>query len=226
MPLYKTLGLVTQTGFYLRKSWQSGASVPELQRQWAEDTLERFHFDLKITGEPATDSPLLLVGNHISYIDIAVLLYAVPRVSFVAKKQISYWPIFGAAAKAMNTVFVDRGSKSSRATARDHIRDSLVAGSRIVVFPSGTTKLDESVPWRKGAFEVAHSVNVRVQPFRLSYSPLRLTAYIDNDFFPLHLYKIAKAPRIKIHLEFAPPQTMSDPQKDCETWNAWAKMPF
>lgn len=222
MALYKTLGLVTQTGYYLRKSWDKNASIPNLQKQWAKETLERFGFDLYITGEPAHDRALLLVGNHISYIDIATLMYAVPRVSFVAKKQVGSWPIFGSAAKAMNTVFVDRSSRVSRAMARAQICKSLHEGNRIVVFPSGTTRLDESIAWKKGAFEAAHTSNTRIQPFRIRYSHLRRAAYIDNDFFPVHLYKIASGPRIRIDLEFAPAQTIDDPIWACNKWYAWA----
>lgn len=226
MPLKKTLGLLTQTGYYLKKSWAKDASIPLLQRQWAEDTLQRFGFELTIIGTPADDTSLLLVGNHISYIDIAVLMYAVPQVSFVAKKQVSYWPVFGSAAKAMRTVFVDRASKTSRAGAREKIRESFDSGRRIVVFPSGTTRLDESIPWRKGAIEVAHQSGARVQPFRISYSPLRHTAYIDDDFFPMHLYNIARGPKIHVRLEFTDAQHVNDPHEDCKKWYEWAKTAF
>lgn len=226
MALYKTLGFVRRTGHYLKKSRARNASIPYLQKNWAEETLQRFGFDLHIIGTPAEDKSLVFVGNHISYIDIAVLLQAIPDVSFVAKKQVSFWPLFGHAAKAMNTVFVDRGSSASRSLARHQICDSLRTGRRIVVFPSGTTRLDESIPWRKGAFEAAFQTATRIQPFRLQYSQLRQTAYIDKDFFPFHIYNIARGPRTKVWLEFAPPQDVSEPIADCNKWYAWARQPL
>ena len=51
----------------------------------------------------------------------------------------------------------------------------------ITIFPSGTTRLTEDQPWKKGAFEIAKDAKVPVQLFKLDYSPLRELAYINDD---------------------------------------------
>lgn len=224
MSLLKTFKLIARTGYYLKESRKENASVADLQKSWALETLTRFNVDLQTMGTPSNKTPLLFVGNHISYLDIVLLMAAVPRVSFVAKKELSLWPVFGTAARSLNTIFVDRGSQDSRAAARTAIREGLTAGKRITVFPSGTTTVDEAKQWRFGAFEVAHQMGAYIQPFRLTYTPLRHTAYIDNDFFPWHLYNLARGPHIQARLEFAEPQPVLDPQVDCLKWQEWSKL--
>jgi lyso-ornithine lipid O-acyltransferase len=226
MSLIKTLLFFQQTSHYLIKSRKKNASIPDLQTSWAKETLNRFNIQLHVTGFPDEQKPLLFVGNHISYLDIALLMVAIPNVSFVAKKELGLWPIIGTAARAMNTIFVNRNSSDSRAAARQAVREGLLSGKRIVIFPSGTTKLDEAQEWRKGAFEVAKEIGANIQPFRLTYSPLRHSAYIDDDFFPLHLYNIAGGPQITARLEFHKPVPVGDPKEDCLKWQNWTKNIF
>lgn len=223
MGLKKSLGLVAQTGYYLKESWKPGACIPTLQKGWAQETLERFNIDLEIKGTVSLQKSTLFVGNHIGYLDIAILMAAIPGINFVAKKQLSQWPVFGSAARAMNTIFVDRGSTSSRSTAREALKNGLVSGKRVVVFPSGTTTLTESKSWRYGAFEIAEQLQVPVQPFRLTYTPLRTCAYIDNDFFPWQLYKLARTRKIKTYLEFTEPQIIRSAQNECVKWQRWTQ---
>jgi 1-acyl-sn-glycerol-3-phosphate acyltransferase len=49
----------------------------------------------------------LLVGNHLSYLDIIVLSSIRPCV-FVAKRDVAAWPFFGWLARAAGTIFIDR----------------------------------------------------------------------------------------------------------------------
>lgn len=223
MSILKSLGLVTQTGYYIKESWKKNADVPALQWRWAQDTLERFQIDLSTTGVVSESEPLLLVGNHISYLDIAILMATVPKVSFVAKKELKSWPVFGTAAHAMNTIFVDRSCSQSRTKARDAISEGLQRGSRIVVFPSGTTTLTESRAWRYGVFEIAAQMGIPVQPFRLTYSPLRTVAYIDDDFFPQHLWNLARTIQIFAKLEFGSTELIKNPEIMSQKWQAWTQ---
>ena len=51
--------------------------------------------------------PKLLVCNHASYLDI-LILGSLIKTSFVAKKEVSSWPLLGILAKLQNTIFIDR----------------------------------------------------------------------------------------------------------------------
>jgi 1-acyl-sn-glycerol-3-phosphate acyltransferase len=221
--LSKSLGLVTETYQYLQQSHQANASISALKSEWAQRTLDRLRIDLIVKGTPSSQKPLLFVGNHISYVDIPLLMSAAENLSFVAKQELSLWPVFGAAAKRIDTVFVQRENGVSRKNARTAVSEALQASRRIVLFPSGTTCMHESKQWRKGAFEIASENQCKIQPFRISYRPLRAVAYIDNDFFPWHLYRLFRFERIQATIEFHEPVSITHPYNDCLYWHYWSQ---
>ena len=217
------MGVFAQTYRYLQKSKDPSSCVEELKQQWAHDILGRLRLKLQVVGEVSLDKSLLYVGNHISYLDIAILLRSVPGISFVAKHEISSWPVFGKAAQKIETVFVKREDGDSRKSARKSIHEALDRGQRVAIFPSGTTCITEKKPWKKGAFEIAHEQNHRIQPFRITYNPLRAAAYIDRDFFPVHLYSLFALENIEATIEFHEPVNVTNPLEDCRRWCEWAR---
>ena len=221
--LNQTLSFFKGTYQDLKDSSDDPGVLNQEKMDWAQTTLQRFNIEPEIKGEVQLDPSLLFVGNHISYMDIPLLLATAPKMSFVAKHEISRWPIFGNGAKKLDTIFVKRGKDSSRKATAKTIKDSLNLGKRIVVFPSGTTSIDGLKRWRKGIFEIAESSNCWTQPFRISYTPLREVAYIDRDFFPTHLYKLFGSEDIKAKIEFHEPVKIKDPIPDCNKWQAWAQ---
>src|SRR4029079_11587764 len=63
--------------------------------------------DIVTTGAQVTGRPVLIVSNHVSWVDIVVLAATAPMV-FVAKREVASWPLIGAAARVQKVVFVDR----------------------------------------------------------------------------------------------------------------------
>lgn len=222
-PLANSIGVFTEAYRYLQKSNHPDASVEQLKMEWARSTLTRLKVDLEVKGEAVNGPSMLFVGNHISYLDIPLLMATVNKISFVAKHEISQWPVFGHGAKKIETVFVKREDGDSRKSARKAIHAALDDGKRIAIFPSGTTCISETTSWRRGGFEIAHDKDVYVQPFRLSYFPLRAVAYIDQDFFPTHLYGLLGLKRIEAKIEFHEPVKIKDAIRDCEYWHHWSK---
>ena len=66
-----------------------------------------FGIKIRVSGKASTKSPVLFISNHASYLDI-LILGSLFKTSFVAKKEIAKWPLFGILAKLQNTVFIDR----------------------------------------------------------------------------------------------------------------------
>jgi 1-acyl-sn-glycerol-3-phosphate acyltransferase len=203
--------------------------LPQSQLQamilkWARDVLSIMSMDLEIKGvTPEMNTPVLFVGNHMSYVDIPLLMASVPVV-FVAKEEVSKWLVIGDASKKAGTVFVKRESGKSRANAAEAIVETIVTHKRSIgIFPSGTTCMQESKPWRYGAFKIAEKHKIPVQPFRIRYEPMRKVAYIEDDTFATHLLGLLKVERLKAVIEFGPVQMITDAERDCDDLRNWAR---
>lgn len=81
---------------------------------------------------------VLLVANHVSWIDILVINAALPA-AFVAKEEVRRWPLIGWLAAKNDTVFLRRGSRGHARTINAQIAEILGRGKHVAVFPEGTT---------------------------------------------------------------------------------------
>jgi len=129
---------------------------------------------LRIEGVDRVDwsRPVVLVSNHQSMIDIAVLFRAVPvPLRFALKRELAAVPVVGWYARAMGMVFIDRGNARN---ARDSLRSAvghLRGATAIVAFPEGTRSRDGSVgPFKGGAFQLAIEAGVPVVPVAIAGS--------------------------------------------------------
>ena len=198
---------------------------PEM-KAWAARVLDIIGMKRHVTGVPQLSEPVILVGNHISYLDIAFLMSVLPIV-FITKKQIGSWPLFGTACRVVGTVFVDRDSAESRKKASDAVIPCLRERRQSIgVFPSGTTTMDESKPWRWGIFQIAKQNNVPIQPFRLRYAPLRRAAFLMEDSFVPHLWTLLSQGGCDAFIEFHEPVMVTDPEKDAQRWWEWSRAPL
>jgi len=221
----KVVKVFSITGKYLRLSRNNQNNINILKSHWAQNIMKHFNVEVKVIGKPAEENEsFILVGNHISYLDIPLMFYTCPEISFVSKKEIKSWPVIGRAAEKIQTIFVDRDKSQSRAEAKNQIAKSLLdSAKKLVIFPSSTTTLKESRSWKHGAFEIAQKNKIKVQPFRIRYEPLRPAAYIDHDNFLIHMYKIFSFSKIEATVEFHEPVFISDITSDCATWKKWCE---
>ena len=163
------------------------------------------------------------MGNHISYLDIPLLFLAAP-VTFVAKSELGKWPILGECMRLVNILFVERDKSSSRSQTALAVSKAIKEEDKsIALFPSGTTTLSEEKPWRWGAFRIAKEANVSVQPFRLRYTPLRETAYIDDDVFLFHFWRLLGKGKITAEIEFGEPFRVTDVAEDLKRVQNWTQ---
>lgn len=121
--------------------------------------------------------------NHVSPFDILVLSCVVP-VRFLAKIEVRRWPLIGWVAVAVGTVFVDRGSKSSREAARRALT-TVNTYPPVAVFPEGGIfpPADEINPFRYGAFEIAADGRISFLPLVLVYDPLDIVYWADEPLW-------------------------------------------
>jgi len=127
-------------------------------------------------GEPASDRPLLIAANHASWVDITVVGSLMP-LSFIAKSEVSGWPVFGLFAKLQRTVFVDRSKRTETAQVADTIAGRMADGDAMVLFAEGTSNDGNCVlPFRTALLGAATRAvgnsgtsKVWVQPLSIAY---------------------------------------------------------
>ncbi|MEM1080479.1 MAG: lysophospholipid acyltransferase family protein [Pseudomonadota bacterium] len=104
-----------------------------VQQRYARLLLWVLGVRLKIRGSlPA--APYLLVANHISWFDIP-LLHALEPMWLIAKDGIRSWPLVGFVARAVGTVFIERGAESSRKQVARRMAALLKREQPIGIFP-------------------------------------------------------------------------------------------
>jgi lyso-ornithine lipid O-acyltransferase len=166
---------------------------------------------IKIEGRiPAT--PTLLVSNHASWLDIPILSSVIP-LSFIAKREVAGWPMFGWMAKLQRCIFVNRESRHSTGKSSTEITKRLHAGDILVLFPEGTSNDGNTVkPFKSSYFGSAENSDIPVLPVTLAYRSnynLAFTKrqrpsvawYGDMDLMP-HLWQVLKAGPIDVSIRF------------------------
>src|SRR3984893_13948510 len=159
-------------------------------------------------GARSTASPMLILSNHVSWLDICVITALAPVV-FVAKSEVATWPLFGWLAKLQRTIFINRKARHQTGAATREIAGRLLGGDAVVLFAEGTSSNGIRVlPFRSslvGAVHhalgaTAHHTHVTVQPMSLAYVgfdglPIgralreRVAWYGDADLIP-HLLHV------------------------------------
>lgn len=130
---------------------------------------------LNIDGRVAEEQGVLLISNHVSWLDITVLS-AVAPVSFVAKQEVASWPFVSWLAKLQRSVFVDRARRSEVGDKANEILGRLAAGDHIVLFAEGTSSDGNSViPFKTSLFAAAKPAGGAPMGAKVSAQTLALT---------------------------------------------------
>lgn len=116
--------------------------------------------------------PVLLVLNHLSYVDIPLFGAWCPRmVMFFSKHEVQRWPVIGRIATTYGTIFVRRGESDRQA-----IREAmglLTAGGVLAVFPEGHRSHGRGLlPGQAGIGLLAQRTGATVWPVAITGSEL------------------------------------------------------
>lgn len=104
-------------------------------RTWGRGMLFLLGVSVEVRGQPPA-RPTLLVSNHIGYVDIP-LIASVVDCAFVAKAEIAGWPLAGALASTMHTIFVERDKHRDLLRVNQLVAGALSDGLSVVVFAEG-----------------------------------------------------------------------------------------
>ena len=167
------------------------------------------------SGEtPATTEPMLVVANHVSWLDVYVLNASRP-LRFVAKSETRTWPVIGTIADRFDSFFIVRGSCRDAARVKTRIATALRAGQSVAVFPEATTTSGHQVkPFYAAMFQAAIDAGVRVQPVAIRYPgadgrPNPAAAFIDDMAFSTSLLRVVREPLLRAELRFGAPLSVA-----------------
>lgn len=127
---------------------------------------------LTVQGRLKEHRPVLFVANHCSWLDIIALGSVLPG-CFVAKGEISRWPLIRWVASLGRTVFVTR-NRATVAHEQGNLTARLAAGDNIILFPEGTTSDGNHILPFASAFLAVADLPARphVQPVTIVYDRL------------------------------------------------------
>jgi len=116
-------------------------------------------------SERILDGAAVYVSNHVSWFDVFALGAVLPRVTFVAKKELEKLPIFGRACRAAGIVFIERANRRAAFDTYKAASDKVREGRSVVVCPEGTRGRDYHLrPFKKGPFVFAISTGAPIVP--------------------------------------------------------------
>lgn len=179
---------------------------------WAQKLLAQLAIRLVVTGQAAERGPMLLAANHISWLDIPLLL-AAGHCRFVAKAEIQHWPLVGKLAHAAGTLFIARESRRDAMRVVHHMAEHLRAGDILAIFPEGTTSNGQQLlPFHANLFQAAISACAPVQPVALGFvdaasgQPSLAPCYIDDDSLLGSVWRTLTAPPLCATVTLGEPQ--------------------
>jgi len=163
------LFVATFTALLLRH----GGKLPQLTRsrwlQWCSRRTLRV-FSVRFASRGPLPPAGLLVCNHLSYLDILVLVALTPAV-FVSKAEVQKWPVFGWFAKRSGTLFVDRSRRSDVSRMNAEIDRTLAGGNVLALFPEGTSwNSREILPFKSSLLEPIVGAKHPLSVGRITYA--------------------------------------------------------
>ena len=158
---------------YIKVRWGGRGLSPEQAQSevlaWSKTTLDVLGVEVKVFGDMAHTGPLLLVSNHISWLDILLFLSLRP-VRFVSKAEVESLPIVGHYAHACRTLFIQRTIKRDALKLVQVMSEALSMGDMVAIFPEGTTTTGvEVLPFHANLFESVMASHAAIQAAGVLY---------------------------------------------------------
>ena len=195
-------------------------TIPHL---WQKGVCRIFGLKVVIEGTPITEQQCLFIINHVSYLDIPVI-GSVLRASFIAKKEVSGWPVFGFLSRLQQTAFISR-SRGDAQREKNALSNMLDEGKSLILFPEGTSTDGRNVaPFKSSLFSMTldgSRSNLVIQPVTLKVeqvdgknpaeqSARDIYAWYGDMTMPPHLSGFAASRGAVVKLIFHPAIKPSD----------------
>ena len=198
------------------------AARGDLVQRWANRLLALWGVSLQTTGT-RSQGPVLLVANHISWLDIMVM-HAAGYARFVSKADVKRWPVLGQLITAGGTLYIERSSRRDAMRVVHDMAEALQAGQVLAVFPEGTTSDGQVVlPFHPNLLQAALATGTPVQVVALRYVDTRTgqrsgaPAYVGDDSMLDSVWRTLRAGgSLQAQVHYGEPQTAGE--RDRREW--------
>jgi 1-acyl-sn-glycerol-3-phosphate acyltransferase len=128
---------------------------------------------------------VLLVANHISWLDILVM-HAARHCRFVSKSDVKHWPLIGTLATGGGTLYIEREKRRDAMRVVHHMAEPAGRRDRRGVPGRHHRRRRELLPFHANLIQAAISADAPVQPVACASStrapaPTAAAAYIGDD---------------------------------------------
>jgi 1-acyl-sn-glycerol-3-phosphate acyltransferase len=181
-----------------------------LVQRWSRRLLHLLRVEARLHGAiDVHGGNVLLVANHISWLDIFVL-NAVHPVRFVAKSELAKWPIVSQMIRGAGTVFIERERRRDTHRVNHQMARVLAGGDVVAIFPEGTTTYGTDVlPFKSSLLQPIVEADGHVQPVAIRYRTpdgaiALAAAYVGDTSFAASFWSVCGERRITVHLHAQP----------------------
>ena len=176
---------------------------------WSIKTLRLMGISMRVEGTLQAGG-VLLVANHVSWLDITALHAVVPQARFVSKAAIQSWPLLSRLADAAGTLYLQRERRRDALRVVHLVAQALSEGQTVAVFPEGTTSDGHALlPFHANLFQAAIATGTKVQPIALRFSDARAAISPAAEFVGAttlveSLWRVACAEGLIAHITLLP----------------------
>ncbi|MBO3745805.1 1-acyl-sn-glycerol-3-phosphate acyltransferase [Streptosporangiaceae bacterium NEAU-GS5] len=155
------------------------------------------------------DTGVLLVGNHISWLDPLITAAMMPC-RLLAKSEVGRWPVIGTLATGSGALFIDRTRMYALPDAVADVAAALREGHTVVAFPEGTTWCGRGMgAFRPAVFQAVVDAGAVVRPMALRFhSGGQLTTgpcYVGNDSLVASILRVTALRDLVAEVTLFPP---------------------
>lgn len=210
----RTLGHVWAGLWMIRRAFPR-LGLPERQQRvqaWSKKMLAIIGVSVRTGGDVPAEGPLLVVCNHISWLDILVL-NAVRPARFVSKADVKRWPLLGTLITGAGTLYIERENRRDAMRVVHHMVEALREGDVLAVYPEGTTGDGrELLPFHANVLQAPISASVPVQAMALAYLDAAThqrsdaPTYIGNTTLLASMWRTFSSPPLVAAVRLAAPE--------------------
>jgi len=136
--------------------------------KWASGILRATGTEVVVRGAEniAPNETYIYVANHTNYIDIPILVKAIPdKIHFMYRASLQKVPMLGLALKTSPFIPIVRENNKNAMDGINKAVASLNNSGSVILFPEGTrSKTGELAPFKRGAFLIASKSNKKIIP--------------------------------------------------------------